>query len=250
MHRALQELWSGLGTRSALARLEEGAQRARIHAVVDSALAAIIPPETPAAVIGLEREWQRLSIGQLVALDLARPDFVVVETERPLSLAVGGLELRLRVDRVDRVGDECVVIDYKTGKAASTAWRGARMGAPQLPLYAVLHPDQPTGIAIARVGAGGAKYSGVGRDEAAFAGMKAAVKFELTEDRLKGFDWPEITARWRAWLEKLAADFSAGRADVDPKLGAATCKQCHLATLCRVEAAAPDDLGPEDDDDE
>ena len=250
LHRALQGLWSGLGTRSALARLDEGAQRARIHAVVDAALAAVIPPETPAAAIGLEREWQCLSIGQLVALDLARPEFAVMETERPLSIAVGGLELRLRVDRVDRVGDECVVIDYKTGKAASTAWRGARMGAPQLPLYAVLHPDRPTGIAIARVGAAGAKYSGVGRDEAAFAGMKAAEKFELTEDRLKGFDWPAITAHWRAWLEKLAADFSAGRSDVDPKLGAATCRQCHLSTLCRVEAAAPDDLGPEDDDDE
>ncbi len=166
----------------------------------------------------------------------------MIETERPLSLAVGGLELRLRVDRVDRVGDECVVIDYKTGKAASTAWRGARMGAPQLPLYAVLHPDRPTGIAIARVGAAGAKFSGVGRDEAAFAGMKAAEKFELTEDRLKGFDWPAITEHWRAWLEKLAGDFSAGRADVDPKLGGRHLQAAVTsATLCRVEAAAPDD---------
>ena len=58
------------------------------------------------------------------------------------SLAIGGLELNLRVDRLDRIGDELVVIDYKTGKtrsarlarrahgcAATAALRGAASGA-------------------------------------------------------------------------------------------------------------------------
>src|SRR6185295_6841095 len=96
-----------------------------------------------------------------------------------------------------------VVIDYKTGKTRPTAWRGARMDAPQLPLYAVLHPDRPTGIAFAAVAATRAKYVGVGRDGEAIPGMKAAERFALTEDEEKGFSWPAIAAHWRAWLERL-----------------------------------------------
>ena len=88
----------------------------------------------------------------------------------------------MRVDRTDRIGDDLVVIDYKTGKANAKAWRGARMDSPQLPLYAVLHPGHPTGVAFAGVGVARASYVGVGRDGALIAGMKAAEKFALTEE--------------------------------------------------------------------
>ena len=131
------------------------------------------------------------------------------------------------------------------GTVRSAAWRGARMDAPQLPLYAVLHPDRPTGVAFALAGAAGARHVGVGRDAGVMAGMQAAEKFALTEDRDTGFDWRAITAHWRAWLERLAADVAAGVARVDPKLGPDTCRHCHLAALCRVEAASPADVEEE-----
>jgi hypothetical protein len=119
------------------------------------------------------------------------------------------------------------------------------MDAPQLPLYAVLHPDRPTGIAFASVGAAAAKYVGVSREVGMIDGMEPAAKFRLTEDKQNGFSWGEITAHWRAWLERLADDFAAGRAEVDPKLAAVTCRYCHLAALCRVEPASPDDAEDE-----
>jgi probable DNA repair protein len=241
LHRALQDLWGELGGHAALAGLGDAAREARVEAAAEAALAAATPAGTGAQTIAVERDWQRRAIARLLEVDLARPSFVVVETERALGLAIGGLELRLRVDRVDRMGDELIVIDYKTGKTKATAWRGARMDAPQLPLYAVLHPDRPTGIAFASVGATRARYVGVGRDGDAIPGVKPAEKFALTEDEEKGFSWPAVAAHWRAWLERLAADFAAGRADVNPKLGADTCRLCHLGALCRVEAAAPDD---------
>jgi len=245
LHRALQELWSRLASQSALAALDEPARNARIDGAVDAAITASTPAGTGAATIALEREWQRRAVGRLLELDLTRTPFTVAETERALTLGIADLELRVRIDRVDRVGSELLVIDYKTGKTKSSAWRGARMDAPQLPLYAVLHPDRPTGIAFAGVGAARARYVGVGRDETAIAGLEPAAKFRLTEDKQNGFDWPEITARWRAWLESLAADFVAGRTAVDPKLAADTCRYCHLAALCRVEPSAPEDAEAE-----
>ena len=249
LHRALQDVWSRLRTQSALAELDAMARQALATNAVDAALATAAPDGVGPHAIGLEREWQCRAIARLMDLDLARVPFTVVETERPLELAIGGLELRLRVDRTDRIGDEVVVIDYKTGLAKASAWRGARMDAPQLPLYAVLHPERPTGVAFAALGASRASYVGVGRDGTVIAGMKPAEKFALTEDEETGFAWPEIAAHWRAWLERLAADFRDGHAVVDPKLAANTCRLCHLSALCRVEPAAPGDGGEEGADD-
>jgi ATP-dependent helicase/nuclease subunit B len=249
LHRALQDVWSRLRTQSALTSLDAAARQALATNAVDAALATAAPDGVGPHAIGLEREWQCRAIARLMDLDLARVPFTVVETERPLELAIGGLELRLRVDRTDRIGDEVVVIDYKTGLAKASAWRGARMDAPQLPLYAVLHPERPTGVAFASIGASRASYVGVGRDGTVIAGMKPAEKFALTEDEECGFAWPEIAAHWRAWLERLAAGFRDGHAVVDPKLAADTCRLCHLAALCRVEPATPGDGGEEGPDD-
>jgi len=249
LHRALEDLWSALGDQAALVALDAATRAERVDAAVEVALASATPAGTAAPTVGIERDWQRQAIARLLEFDGVRPPFSVVETERALDLAIGGLELTLRIDRVDRVGDELVVIDYKTGKTQAAAWRGARMDAPQLPLYAVLHPDRPTGVAFAAAGGARAKYVGVSRDGGAIAGVVAAERFALTEDREKGFSWPAIAAHWRAWLERLAADFAAGKSDVDPKLGSETCRLCHLGALCRVEAVEPD-TGEENDDDE
>jgi probable DNA repair protein len=248
LHRALQTLWTGLGSHQALAGLDDGALAGRIEIAVGQAIDAAAPAGMGTRAIALEREWQRLAIGNLLELERARPPFTVLETERALRVTIGGIELSLRVDRVDRVDRDLIVIDYKTGAVKNSAWRGARMDAPQLPLYAVLHPGRPTGIAFAGIGAGRATFVGVSRDGGAIDGLRAASKFELTEDRQKGFEWDQVTAHWRAWLERLAADFAAGRADVNPKLGADTCRYCHLGALCRVAPALPGDGEGGDDE--
>jgi hypothetical protein len=218
----------------------------RVMASVERALADALPTAVGARSRALEREWQCRAISGLLAIERSRAPFAVVETERELRGEIAGLEFRLRVDRVDEVDGSRVVIDYKTGKTGSAAWRGARMDAPQLPLYAVLHPDRPGAIAIAQATSAGARFMGVGEESITLDGMTPARKFALTEDREKGFDWPAITQHWWAWLEVLARDFAAGRAGVDPKLAAATCRHCHLGGLCRVDTARVRDDGPEE----
>jgi ATP-dependent helicase/nuclease subunit B len=250
LHRALQTLWSALGTQAALAALDDGTRKSRVAAAVSEALVAIVPAGSGERTLALESDWQCRAIARLLELDLDRPPFTVVETERPLSLPIGGLELKLRVDRLDRVGDQLIVIDYKTGKVQNSAWRGARMDAPQLPLYAVLHPGRPTGLAFAGIGATRAKFVGVSRDGEGLPGLLPATKFPLTEDKQTGFEWPDVLAHWQAWLARLAEDFAAGRAEVNPKLAAETCRHCHLGALCRVEPASPEDAGEEVSDEE
>ncbi len=251
LHRALQRFWAELGSQQALLRLNAADRERSITTAIDQSLAEVLSAEAGARSIGLERDWQRRAIDHLLALERTRPAFTVVETERALTGRIGGLDLSLRVDRVDLIGAERLVIDYKSGAVKQAQWRGARMQAPQLPLYAVLHPERPAGIAIAELGADRAQYVGVGRDTGLIAGLQAARDFELTEDRESGFEWPVITNRWYTWLERLARDHAAGRVEVDPKLGADTCRHCHLDALCRVAPAVPDETDTEaggDDD--
>jgi hypothetical protein len=237
LHRALELFWSELPTQAALLSLAPADRERRVAGAVARAMAEAVPAIVGPRARTLEREWQAGALAALLELEQGREPFAVVETERPLTGRLGGLEFSLRVDRVDALGDARVVFDYKTGETRNSAWRGARMDAPQLPLYAVLHPDRPAAIALAQANYAGARWVGVGDESVALAGLTPARKFALTEDKEKGFAWSAITERWRAWLEALARDFAAGQAAVDPKLAAMTCRRCHLGGLCRVDPA-------------
>jgi probable DNA repair protein len=250
LHRALQRFWAELGSQQALLRLDAEECDRRVLNAIDQSISEVLPAASGQRSIALERDWQRRAIGQLLAVERARPAFTVLETERTLHGRIGGLDLRLRVDRVDRIGGERIVIDYKSGVVSKTQWRGARMEAPQLPLYAVLHPERPAGIAIAELDSGRAGYVGVSGNPGLIAGLEPALDFELTEDRERGFSWPVIREHWYAWLERLARDHAAGHAVVDPKLGSETCRFCHLASLCRVARVAPDEAGVEEGTDD
>ena len=246
LHRALEQFWSGLGSRQALLALGPAACERRVAVAIDAALAELAPAEAGPRSLGLEREWHRRAIDNLLALERARPPFTVIETEREMTGRIGGLELRLRVDRVDDADGSLIVLDYKSGATRGAPWRGARMDAPQLPLYAVLHPRRPGAIAIAEAGAARARFLGVGDEAAVIEGVVPAPKFKLTEERESGFNWRQVTEHWWAWLDELARDHAAGKADVDPKLGANTCRQCHLGALCRVDGSGADSGEPEE----
>ena len=44
---------------------------------------------------------------------------------------------------------------------------------------------------------------------------------------------------WRDYIEQLARDFLAGRADVDPRDYPETCERCGLQALCRIQENPP-----------
>ena len=105
----------------------------------------------------------------------------------------------------------------------------------QLPLYAGFALDRKDemlgGLVFAKVRAGDLSFAGrVGDAKATLlanlSSGKALIKNSLTA---------ELLIDWRAYVERLAKDFLAGRAEVDPREYPKTCERCGLQTLCRIQ---------------
>jgi RecB family exonuclease len=161
-----------------------------------------------------------------------RGDFSVLAAEDKRELALGPLRLKVRLDRVDETADGArIVIDYKTGKPSLAALLGARPDEPQLPLYLVAAEPDAAALAFARVSAGEMKFVGLARDAELLEGAKTPA-----DARKSGAEasWDAQLAFWRAELERLAAQFAEGRAEVDPKKQLNTCRGCGVQPFCRV----------------
>ena len=251
VHAILAGLTEQHPTRKALLDIEENA----INEAVDAELSGRKrwPP------LYREREARRLTalVAEWLREEAKRSDFTVCAVEHSAIVRLGGLELDLRIDRIDEVAaappqeqptaaasagkqgalpvanKPLVLIDYKTGRARRNDWLPPRPAAPQLPLYAVaLAADsgklggEPCGVAFALLHPEQTRLMGVG-DPAARTDLPDAAK-------ALGRSFADLRRDWQTALTGLAQDFVAGRAAVDPRTPA-TCSHCHLHALCRVD---------------
>jgi ATP-dependent helicase/nuclease subunit B len=140
--------------------------------------------------------------------------------------------LNVRLDRVDETaGGQRIVIDYKTGESKLASMLGARPEEPQLPLYLIASEPDAAAVAFAQVRAGGMKFIGLARGPDLLPGVKTPGKAGRSG---AAPDWDQQVASWRAEMERLAGDFSAGHAQVDPKVFPQTCEYCDVKPFCRI----------------
>ncbi len=226
VHAALCRLWEGLNSQEELRTLTPEAREKRIEEAAAAGLEALTegrPELGPGAralesrrLIALLREW--------VDAELGREPFRVLEREVPAEISLGGLPLRVRIDRVDEVeGGREVLLDYKTGQGRPSRWFEDRPREPQLPLYALAWPGA-RGIAYGILRRGECTLRELREDGDALAGSAARNAGALT--------WSDLLARWRRSLGCLAEEVRRGRADVDP-VDAEACRTCELTALCR-----------------
>ena len=64
-----------------------------------------------------DSEVQRISnlIKTWIAFEVSRQPFHVISLEKPFRLELAGIEFSLRADRIDKVGEDLILIDLKTG---------------------------------------------------------------------------------------------------------------------------------------
>ncbi len=211
VHRALATLWQGLQTSTALAQLTDDELIQRCEAAAAGALAEqakelqqALPPRwrelEQQAVISVLREWLQFERQRSTP-------FQVQQIEHDAALTLAGLELSLRMDRVDLLSDgNAVVMDYKTGSNWQTPpWQAERPHDVQLMLYALATNAPLAAVVAARVRAGEPHFKGLNQEPEVLPLKPDAL--------LKTTDLNQLRESWRVNLTVLAQEFVAGNAE-------------------------------------
>jgi ATP-dependent helicase/nuclease subunit B len=216
LHTLMKALWTQL-------KGSEGLKGDVAPAIEEAAQAAVAEAGLEEPLAGLERQRLAKLAGEWLEVERERAPFTVVAMEDKRRLAVAGLELSGRIDRLDRLdAGGHAVIDYKTGNPSPNQWLDERPEDPQLPLYALNAPEPVSAVAFARLKTGAMRYLG-------FSDRK-----DLIPEVKPARDWAALVAGWQRALDALGAGFASGDARVDPKKLLATCRYCDLQPLCRV----------------
>ncbi len=234
-HRALELFWRETKDSTALHLLDTRAEQTLLKNCIATALAEYANPDLYGSRY-LVLEAQRLNtlLTAWLALEKTRPDFTVIACEQKMTTTLGKIPLKLRIDRIDQTAEgEWLIIDYKTGRYQNRqAWLGERPDEPQLPLYCLLEEVNHTSVAalaFACVHPNNISFVGLSADDMHIEGIKPS--HSLAEP----ISWAHQLRQWQNTLTKLADDFYAGHASVDPKQAGITCANCDLDLLCRIK---------------
>ncbi|MGD0942019.1 MAG: PD-(D/E)XK nuclease family protein [Terracidiphilus sp.] len=246
LHKVLHAIWAGApdGIRSHAELQGLSDKQAFVAEHVRRVFASELRPHLREVMPRRYLELEELRLTGLLVewldYEAARLAFEVTETEAKRTVTIAGLTLDLRLDRIDRLSDESLlVIDYKTGNVSPSLWELPRPDDVQLPLYAGFAIDREKevlgGLAFAKVRPNKTEFAGrvgdaVGTLSAGLGRMSALVKNPLTAEQLLD---------WRDCIEQLAGDFVDGRADVNPREYPKTCERCGLQALCRIQEQEP-----------
>jgi RecB family exonuclease len=223
-HAALEKIWGVLRSQRVLVETSKTDLGELVRRSVRQALAEKLGEGSLSLTRIQALELRRLSALLLEWLEIEkrRPAFEALQIESKQKYELGGLELEIRVDSVDRYEDgSLAILDYKTGNTSKPAdWDTERPQAPQLPIYSTMMTEPVATIAFAQLAAGELELKGI--SECGDSGLKAG----------KGYTLSDQIENWREILQALGKEFVDGHAPVSPAKGA--CGFCDLKGLCRV----------------
>ena len=222
VHKALEFIWLELRTLDRLKQMSPADLQALIAGGAQAGVAKLGPG------IGRNLEKQRLLrlLSGWLEIEKSRTEFAVADIETARVIALAGLQIKVRADRVDVLPDgRQIILDYKTGQLKSRGWEGERPDEPQLPLYCVTSEQHVAGAAFAMIRTGELRFRGL---TAADASLPSLTKMPIHPV----IPFGQQLLEWKRVLHRLAEDFRDGHAEVDPKPGA--CDNCGLRALCRI----------------
>ena len=237
MHSVLENFWKETKTQAALLDLDDDALNSRVRKHVVQVTEEDRGLNQRPSFRGVEADRLHRHAVDYLELDKQRDSFEVVGFEKEIFAEIEGQTIRLIIDRIDQTANgEDIIIDYKTGKVAPKKWFGDRPEEPQLPLYAIAAETTPAAVVFGIVRDDECLYKGVVQQEGLLPNLPPKARSDNQYLVDAGREMPETIEKWRVVLHHLMADFLAGEAKIDPKLGFNMCRDsyCDLQSLCRI----------------
>lgn len=224
VHHILEIIWDEIKSQTTLLALPETALDKLIDDSIEKAMTAHANSRSAyPQYLALEKLRLKALTHEWLQIEKERPHFDVHTLEKRESIAIGQLNLSIRIDRIDALPNgKKLIIDYKTGNSDIGKWFSDRPEEPQLPLYALMDIANTAGITFAQVATGNSGFKGVSQYSTDIKGIKPIAA------------WSEQIASWQTTLTQLSDHFYQGIATVDPKEPAQTCQWCALNPLCRI----------------
>ncbi len=257
MHRALQRFWDEIKTQENLLAVGAEQLRQKIRKHIADALRDFVKVASGSwqtALLEIESDRLEARLLEWLEQEKKRSPFQVIATEDLLKdQRLGGMELDCRIDRIDRVEQGVVLLDYKAGIVERNPCEGDRPDKPQLPAYAVLRreaTDHPlAGVAFASLHPRKVGFTVISSLPAIFEAscepsQTPNTQSQMDTERRAKSRWNAAALSqeemklqqevWGATLTRIAEDFRSGTAVVDPKKATETCRFCAQGLLCRV----------------
>lgn len=232
LHDVIETLWNLLTDQITLLKQSDQSLTLLIKQSITATMAKFSqkkPFTFKRQFIEIEQNRLQQRLMKLIALEKKRPTFNNVIHEEKQTFMFDKLALHLRIDRLDTLPDgSTLIIDYKTGTPVKFNWFEERLDEPQLALYCLSQPTAK-GFAVIHIRSNTIEIQGFSEKE---NGLSQIIS--VKNDKNLPQTWPELLIFWKTALEKLAKQFKAGVAKVDPKQGANTCRLCRLPLFCRV----------------
>ncbi len=236
LHRFMEVFWTRHKHQDELLALDDEELRVEITKVANQ-IRSEIQTEfiDDAALLELELLRSQEITFQFLSLEKQRPSFKVLANEMHIKYEIEGLELNLRIDRIDELddGDE-LIIDYKSGSNHIKSWHDPRIEEPQLPLY-LLSREKAKALAFGQLSRGNAQkaYLGLSNGEVEIPGIVDCENPK--KNKLFLNNWSDQVESWENDLKLQAKNFTLGHTLVDPKDPIQTCQYCPYQRFCRVQ---------------
>lgn len=236
MHHVLFKIGETITDHATLCALSETELTEHIDNAIHSTMIDNKVP--PSFFYDIEKKRLQQLIRAWLLFEKNRPFFRIVEREVSHTITVNQLPLQIRLDRIDQLEDgSLLLIDYKSRPQSISGWFQERIKEPQLPLYAAFlsSPHSPfAGVTFASVQMRNMKFSGLIHETHLYANNKTMglIPINVIKNAMERDTWEKAIQTWKRDFEKLANDFSNGKATVDP-LDPTVCASCDLKPVCR-----------------
>jgi ATP-dependent helicase/nuclease subunit B len=240
VHSALMNVWREIGS---LEELKEMFAQGSLESLADEAASLAVREFSgrehalyTLEFMTLEQIRLKTVIMKWLEKELERRNFEVQALEKAEYVHIGGIRIKTRMDRLDRLENgRLIIIDYKTGAGIDNVkniWMGDRILEPQLPIYSLITAEKTSGLVLAQVNPRAFRFHGIiSGDEISLVGNSLKTPPDLDMADIK-----DILEKWSASLETISLEIKEGFAQADPlpQPGNKTCGYCDFSSLCRI----------------